>query len=99
MGGVDGIGLIKPRLGDEFDADRDAPFKRALIEVLEDEDIVKKVYDIHNEVDPFLDTVNLSSLRLRQALNFHTIQPQHVVTACNQILAVLYFLACNKLHK
>ena len=26
------------------------------MEVLEDEDIVKKVYDIHNEVDPFLDT-------------------------------------------
>jgi len=56
--GQNGIGLVKPRGGDEYDADRDALFKRALIEVLEDEDVIRKVYDIHNRVDPFLNTVD-----------------------------------------
>ena len=50
--------MVKPRGGDEYDADRDALFKRALIEVLEDEDVIRKVYDIHNRVDPFLNTGN-----------------------------------------
>lgn len=54
--GTEGIGMIANG-NDGFDEDRQALFKRALLEIMEDSDIVQRMYNIENQYNAFTNNV------------------------------------------